>query len=154
MTGSDENLDEYFMGLALDQAREAEASGEVPVGCVIVAANKVIAVGHNSPIATHDPTAHAEINALRSGALTLGNYRLLQTTLYVTLEPCVMCAGAMLHARIERLVYGCTDLRAGAAGTVFDVAGTDKLNHRLTITGGVREAECRELLQAFFRARR
>ena len=146
--------DEYFMGLALDEARAAEALGEVPVGCVLVSGGRVLATGRNSPIATSDPTAHAEINALRAGARQLENYRLLGTTLYVTLEPCVMCAGAMLHARIERLVYGCTDLRAGAAGTVFDIVGSHELNHRLKTTAGVREDECRELLQAFFRARR
>lgn len=146
--------DEYFMGLAIEQARAAESRGEVPVGCVLVAANEVVAAGSNSPIALNDPTAHAEIIALRAAALKLENYRLLGTTLYVTLEPCVMCAGAMLHARIERLVYGCTDLRAGAAGTVFDIVGSSELNHRLKTTAGVREAECRELLQAFFRARR
>ena len=146
--------DEFFMGLAIEQARAAESRGEVPVGCVIVAGDEVIAAGSNSPIAMNDPTAHAEIIALRAAALKLENYRLLGATLYVTLEPCVMCAGAMLHARIDRLVYGCTDLRAGAAGTVFDIVGSSELNHRLQTTAGVRAVECRELLQTFFRARR
>jgi len=146
--------DEQFMEMALGLARDAETRGEVPVGAVIVADGEVIASGRNAPIETIDPTAHAEILALREAARKLGNYRVAETTLYVTLEPCVMCAGAMVHARVARLVFGCADPRGGAAGSVFDVVNSAKLNHRIAVTGGVREAECRHLLQTFFRARR
>jgi tRNA(adenine34) deaminase len=146
--------DEEFMELALGQARAAEACGEVPVGAVIVADGEVISVGRNAPIAESDPTAHAEIQALREAATKLGNYRVANATLYVTLEPCAMCAGAMVNARVMRLVYGCADPRGGAAGSVFNVANSSGLNHRIAITAGVRETECRDLLQAFFRARR
>jgi len=150
MTGRDEE----FMGMALQLAREAEAHGEVPVGAVIVIDGEVIAVGRNAPIETADPTAHAEIQALREAGAKLANYRLPDATLYVTLEPCAMCAGAMVHARIKRLVYGCTDPRGGAAGSVFDVVNSEQLNHRIAVTAGTRAEECRELLQTFFRARR
>ena len=146
--------DNYFMQLALGLAREAEANGEVPVGAVIVHGDTIVGAGSNRPIASGDPTAHAEIVALRAAAVELANYRLADTTLYVTLEPCAMCAGAMVHARVERLVYGCTDPRGGAAGSVFDVVDSPLLNHRLAVRGGVLADECRELLQAFFRARR
>ncbi len=146
--------DLQFMREALRLAREAESNGEVPVGAVLVANGNIIGRGSNAPIASMDPTAHAEIQALREGAKALGNYRLVDTTLYVTLEPCPMCAGAMVHARVARLVYGCADTRSGAAGTVFDLVRSDELNHRLKVHHGVREEECRDLLQAFFRARR
>jgi len=142
------------MGMALQLARDAESNGEVPVGAVIVANGELIASGRNVPIETVDPTAHAEIQALREDAGKLGNYRVPGATLYVTLEPCAMCAGAMVHARIERLVYGCSDPRSGAAGSVFDVVNSVDLNHRIDVTGGIRETECRDLLQGFFRARR
>ncbi len=142
------------MGMALQLARQAEAVGEVPVGAVVVHEGQVIGRGSNAPISETDPTAHAEIEALREAARLVGNYRLPETTLYVTLEPCPMCAGAMVHARVKRLVYGCADPRSGAAGSVFDITRAAALNHRLEVTGGVREAESRELLQAFFRARR
>jgi len=150
MTGRDEE----FMGMALQLAREAEAHGEVPVGALIVIDGEVIAAGRNAPIETADPTAHAEIQALRGAGAKLANYRLPDATLYVTLEPCAMCAGAMVHARIKRLVYGCTDPRGGAAGSVFDVVNSEQLNHRIAVTAGTRAEECRELLQTFFRARR
>jgi len=150
MTGRDEE----FMGMALQLAREAEAHGEVPVGALIVIDGEVIAAGRNAPIETADPTAHAEIQALREAGAKLANYRLPDATLYVTLEPCAMCAGAMVHARIKRLVYGCTDPRGGAAGSVFDVVNSEQLNHRIAVTAGTRAEECRELLQTFFRARR
>jgi len=150
MTGRDEE----FMGMALQLAREAEAHGEVPVGAVIVIDGEIIAAGRNAPIETADPTAHAEIQALREAGAKLANYRLPDATLYVTLEPCAMCAGAMVHARIKRLVYGCTDPRGGAAGSVFDVVNSEQLNHRIAVTAGTRAEECRELLQTFFRARR
>jgi tRNA(adenine34) deaminase len=142
------------MARALEIAREAGDRGEVPVGAVLVKEGAVVAEGANRPIAGCDPTAHAEIEALRAGARVLGNYRLTGTTLYVTMEPCPMCAGALVHARVERLVYGAPDLRAGAAGTVIDVLASPAVNHRVSVTGGVREDECRALLQEFFRARR
>ena len=147
-------LDEQFMGQALDLARNAEAHGEVPVGAILVAGDRVIATGRNSPIESSDPTAHAEIQALRSAASALKNYRLPDTTLYVTLEPCAMCAGAIVHARVARVVYGCADPRGGAAGTVFNVLDCAELNHRVSVSSGVRAAECKALLQAFFRTRR
>ncbi|MBL8178365.1 MAG: tRNA adenosine(34) deaminase TadA [Bryobacterales bacterium] len=146
--------DEQFMRLAIAQARLAETRGEVPVGAVLVREGKVIAEGSNSVISYHDPTAHAEINALRNGGAAAGNYRLEDTTLYVTLEPCVMCAGALVHARVRRLVFGTRDLRFGGVRAKFRLADSDILNHRLEVTEGVLGAECLELLKAFFDARR
>jgi len=146
--------DERFMHEALALARQAEAAGEVPVGAVLVKNGVVIASGWNHPISAHDPSAHAEIAALRVAAETLGNYRLLDTTLYVTLEPCAMCAGAMVHARVKRLVYGAADPKAGAAGSVFDIVRAPALNHRLEVTGGVLAEECGALLKGFFSQRR
>lgn len=142
------------MRAALAQAQKAEAAGEVPVGAVIVLDGLELGAGHNSPVASHDPTAHAEINALRAACQAAGNYRLEGATIYVTLEPCVMCAGALVHARVKRLVFGARDLRFGGAGSKFQVADSDLLNHRLEISEGVRGAECLELLQRFFEARR
>ena len=139
---------------ALQLARSAEQAGEVPVGAVLGLDGQGIATARNSPIEVSDPTAHAEILALRAAGQAIGNYRLPGATLYVTLEPCPMCAGAMVHARIERLVYGTADPRAGAAGTVFDLVRAAELNHRIEVTPGVLESECRDLLQEFFRARR
>ena len=139
---------------ALALAQEACAAGEVPVGCVIVHGGSVIARGCNQPISRCDPTAHAEICAMRAAAVATGNYRLNGCTLYVTLEPCPMCAGAMVHGRIERLVYAAPDPRAGAAGSVFDIVRAATLNHRLDVTGGVLEEQSRSLLQDFFRERR
>ena len=149
-----ETEDERFMRRALELARAAEAAGEVPVGAVIVKDGAIVAEGWNRPIGTCDPTAHAEIIALRAAGTALGTYRLTDTTLYVTLEPCPMCAGAMVHARVRRLVYGATDPRAGAAGTVFNVVQHPALNHRLDCTGGVLGEECASLLRDFFVARR
>lgn len=146
--------DAVFMRRALELARSAELAGEVPVGAVLVLDGAVVGEGWNRPISSCDPTSHAEIEALRAGARQLGNYRLAGSTLYVTMEPCSMCAGAMIHARVARVVYGTPDLRAGAAGTVIDVLGSVAANHRVSVTGGVLADECRELLQAFFRARR
>lgn len=154
MTDIDPLLDAQFMREALDLARLAEARGEVPVGALIVDASGVVGSGWNQPIGSCDPTAHAEIVALREAARRRGNYRLPGCTLYVTLEPCPMCAGAMVHARIDRLVFGASDPRAGAAGTVFDLLQTSELNHRVAVTGGVLADDCRALLQAFFRGRR
>ena len=142
------------MRAALGQARAAAAAGEVPVGAVLVRAEAVIASGHNAPITRHDPTAHAEIAVLRAAAQALGSYRLGGSTLYVTLEPCVMCAAAMVHARVRRLVFGAWDARAGAAGSLIDVFALPGLNHRVDVFGGVLMEECASLLQEFFAQRR
>jgi tRNA(adenine34) deaminase len=147
-------LDETFMRRALELAREAEASGEVPVGAVVVKDGAIVAEGWNRPIASNDPTAHAEINALRAAGAALGTYRLTGTTLYVTLEPCAMCASAMVHARVARLVFAAADPRAGAAGSVFNIVQHSALNHRVECTAGVLAEECSALLRGFFLARR
>lgn len=146
--------DSEFMGLALDLAREAGAAGEVPVGALVVMDGVVIGRGSNQPIGRHDPTAHAEIMALRDAANQLGNYRLPGCTLFVTLEPCVMCAGAIMHARIDRVVFGARDPKTGAAGSVVDLFAESRLNHHTTITGGVLAEQCGSLLSGFFAARR
>jgi tRNA(adenine34) deaminase len=146
--------DAPFMRAALEEAAAAGARGEVPVGAVLVLGEDIIATGGNSPVASHDPTAHAEIEALRAGGRALGSYRLTDTTLYVTLEPCVMCAAAIVHARVRRLVFGAWDPRAGAAGSLTDVFALPQLNHRVDVFGGVLMEECGELLQRFFAARR
>ncbi len=147
-------LDEHYMRLALDEAAAALRSAEVPVGAVLVRDGLVLARGHNGPITQRDPTAHAEIVALRAAARAIGNYRLPGTVLYVTIEPCVMCMGALVHARVARLVYGAPDPRVGAAGSVFDLAHEDRLNHRIEVTGGVLATECRAVIQEFFQNRR
>ena len=146
--------DEKWMQQALALARKAEAEEEVPVGALVVLGDEVVGEGWNRPIASHDPSSHAEINAIRAAASKLGNYRLSGAELYVTLEPCVMCAGAIIHARIARVVFGAYDPRAGAAGSVFDILATGKLNHRVVVEGGVNEPACATLLQDFFRKRR
>lgn len=146
--------DERWMRQALVLAQRAEAEGEVPVGAVIVRDGAIVAEGWNQPITGHDPTAHAEIVALRAAGKAETNYRLAGTTLYVTLEPCVMCAGAIIHARVERVIYGATDLRAGAAGSLFSILGTDQLNHQVDVQGGLLEDECGEMLKNFFKSRR
>ncbi len=146
--------DEFYMRRAIELAREAEAAGEVPVGALIVRDGVILAEGFNRPISTHDPTAHAEMVAVRAAAARIDNYRLLGTTLYVTLEPCAMCAGAMVHARVQRLVYAATDPRAGAAGSIFSVVQSPALNHRLEVVPGVLAEECGTLLRNFFLARR
>ncbi len=143
-----------FMARALDLARQAQTAGEVPVGAVIVKDGVIVGEGWNRPISTRDPSAHAEMIAMRAAALVLDNYRLLDTTLYVTLEPCAMCAGAMVHARVKRLVYAATDPRAGAAGSVFNIAQHAALNHRLEVSAGVMAEECGALLRSFFASRR
>jgi tRNA(adenine34) deaminase len=144
-----------LMQQALACAREAEALGEVPVGAVIAdAAGAVIARAANAPIARHDATAHAEMLALRAAGRAFGNYRLPGCVLYVTLEPCVMCVGALVHARLTRIVYGAADPKTGACGSVFDLASTPKMNHRIEVTGGVLAEECGALLKRFFAARR
>lgn len=146
--------DTVWMREALTLARQAEQLGEVPVGAVVVKDGTIIGRGWNHPIAACDPTAHAEIIALREAAASLGNYRLTETVLYVTLEPCAMCAGAMVHARVGRLVFGAADPRAGAAGSVFDIVRAPGLNHRLEVSGGVLAEDCGALLKRFFASRR
>ncbi|HVK54394.1 MAG TPA: tRNA adenosine(34) deaminase TadA [Burkholderiales bacterium] len=146
--------DEFFMRQAIELAQEAESHGEVPVGALIVKDGVVVGRGFNTPIGASDPTAHAEIRALRDAASALSNYRLPGCTLYVTLEPCVMCAGAIHHSRIARVVYGASDLKTGACGSVVDLFAEPKLNHHATVTSGVLADGCVELLKAFFAARR
>jgi tRNA(adenine34) deaminase len=146
--------DDDFMGVAFDLAREAASLGEVPVGAIVVREGAIVGRGCNQPISRHDPTAHAEVMALRDAAARLGNYRLPGCTLYVTLEPCAMCIGAIFHARISRVVFGARDPKTGAAGSVIDLFGVEKLNHHAEITGGVMAEECGALLSEFFAARR
>jgi tRNA(adenine34) deaminase len=148
------NSDVHFMYMAMELAREAESSGEVPIGAIVVLDDRVIGRGRNSPIERNDPTAHAEILALREASAAIGNYRLEGATLYCTLEPCVMCAGALVAARVSRLVFGARDLRFGGVRSKFRVADSDLLNHRLEIVEGVLAAECTEMLQTFFEKRR
>ena len=147
-------LDRQFMQQALEQAGLAALAGEVPVGAVIVRNGEVIARAFNQPITKHDPSAHAEMLALRQAALSEENYRLPGTTLYVTLEPCTMCAGAMLHARVDRIVYGAIDPKTGAAGSVLDVFSSKQINHQTVVEGGVMAQECGQLLRDFFKERR
>ena len=142
------------MDEAIREAAAAGARGEVPIGAIVVVGGRVLAGAGNASVAEHDPTAHAEVLALRGAAHAISNYRLSTATLYVTVEPCVMCMGAALHARVARLVYGCADPKGGAAGSLFDLARDRRLNHRLAVTAGVAEDACRDLLQEFFRARR
>lgn len=149
-----ESPDNYWMRQAMNLALRAACEDEVPVGAVLVKDGQLVAEGWNRPIGSCDPTAHAEIQALRAGAKQLGNYRLLDTTLYVTLEPCAMCAGAIIHSRVKRVVFGAYDNKGGAAGSVFEILGTDKLNHRVEFSGGVLEQECGNLLTEFFRIKR
>ncbi len=149
-----EERDIHWMRHALSLAAQGEASDEVPVGCVIVNEGEVIGEGWNRPISSVDPTAHAEIVALRDAARRLGNYRLTGATLYVTLEPCLMCTGAMLHARIGRLVYGAADVKRGAVHSAGQALSTPGINHRIEVTAGVLDADCAHSLRAFFRARR
>jgi tRNA(adenine34) deaminase len=151
---SADSVDEKWMLAALNLASEAEAAGEVPVGAVLVIDGQIAGRGYNSPVSRNDPTAHAEILALRQAAQGAGNYRLTGSTLYVTLEPCPMCAGAMVHARVGRLVYGARDLRFGAVRSKFRLADSDLLNHRVEVVEGVRAAESLERLQRFFARRR
>ena len=149
-----EKNDDYWMRLALEQAQLGAASGEVPVGAVLVRDNELIAAGFNRPIAACDPTAHAEIVVMRAAAEQLSNYRLPDTTLYVTLEPCAMCAGALVHARVKRLVYGATEPRAGAIVSSQRLLDGEQFNHRIDIEGGVLAEPCGEILQTFFRDKR
>lgn len=146
--------DARWMPRAIAAAQEAQVAGEVPIGCCVVAAGQLLAVAGNRTRRDNDPTAHAEIIALREAARVLGNYRLTDATVYSTIEPCAMCAGALIQARVKRLVYGARDEKAGAVESCFRICDTDFLNHRLQITSGVLEAECRELMQQFFKNRR
>lgn len=146
--------DHAFMQQALELAKEAQRQGEVPVGAVITLNDQVIGEGHNQPISTNDPSAHAEIQALRAAALTIENYRLIDATLYVTLEPCVMCAGAIIHARIAKVVYAATDPKGGAIQSVFEILETKKLNHQVQCLGGLFRDDASQLLKNFFKSRR
>jgi tRNA(adenine34) deaminase len=146
--------DADFMHQALQLAAQAQQNAEVPVGALLVLGDQVIATGRNRPIASHDPTAHAEIEALRAGGRALGSYRLNDTTLYVTLEPCAMCAAAIVHARVRRVVFGAWDPKAGAAGSIIDIFRLGSLNHRVDVFGGVLSEQCGAQLQQFFAARR
>ena len=146
--------DAGWMELALEQARLAAHAGEVPVGAVVISSNEIVGRGHNRNLLGYDPTAHAEIVALREAAARLGNHRLTGCTLYATIEPCAMCAGAMVHARIARLVYGASDSKAGAAGSVLEIINHPSLNHKVEVASGVLEEQCAELLRKFFQDRR
>ena len=146
--------DELWMEEALREAQRALALGEVPVGAVVAYEGRVVGRGCNRPLSAHDPTAHAEVLALREAGQTLGNYRLLDCDLYVTVEPCAMCAGAITHARIRRLIYGAEDAKAGAVHSMLQVLNHPKLNHKVEVTSGVLAARCMDLLQSFFRDRR
>lgn len=146
--------DVYWMRKAILLAKNAQEKGEIPVGAVLVHEDELIAEGWNHSILSHDPSAHAEILALRTAGQSLQNYRLLNTTLYVTLEPCMMCAGAMIHARISRLVYGAPDQKTGAAGSVIDVFNHPDMNHRILVSGGILADECSAMLSGFFQQRR
>jgi len=148
------NTDQSYMQQALKLAHQAAEAGEVPVGAIVVKNGVIIGRGSNAPIGMHDPTAHAEIRAMRDAAQHLGNYRLVGCTLYVTLEPCAMCTGAMQHARIARLVYGASDPKTGACGSVVNLMAEPKLNHHTEMAGGVLTTECGAVLSAFFSARR
>ncbi|MSP71199.1 MAG: nucleoside deaminase [Myxococcales bacterium] len=146
--------DDAYMRLCLIEAERAARLGEVPVGAVVVVGDRIVGRGHNLRETTGDPTAHAEVVALREAARSLGHWRILDATLYVTLEPCAMCAGALVNARVKRLVYGCVDPKAGAVESVFDIPREPRLNHRLIVEGGLRASECAEVLRQFFRSRR
>ena len=146
--------DDKWMALAIKQADKADAEGEVPVGAVIVKDGKLIAQAHNQPISTNDATAHAEIQVLRAAGKLQKNYRLIDTTIYVTLEPCAMCLGAMMHARIKRMVYGTSDPKTGVCGSHVDLTTESFFNHKMEISGGILEKDCKKLLQTFFKLRR
>ena len=149
-----EHTDEYWMQKALELARKAELQDEVPVGAIIVKDNQIISEGWNQPIQNHDPSAHAEMQAIRNAGHSLQNYRLIDTTLYVTLEPCSMCVGAMIHARVKRLVFGAYDVKTGAAGSALGLISDAVHNHKVEVLGGVLEKDCREMLQQFFKKKR
>ena len=146
---------EYFMDLALEEAKKAGQIGEVPIGAILVTdSGKILSAAHNQTIKQVDPTAHAEILALRDTAIKINNYRLIDTTLFVTIEPCMMCMGALVHARVKRVIYGADDSKWGAAGSIYNFSEDQRLNHRIEVIKGVREENCRKLMQDFFRAKR
>ncbi len=149
-----DKIHEYYMQFAIEQARLAEAIDEVPVGAVLVQDNTIIVSSHNQPITNNDPTAHAEIQLLRAAGKTLNNYRLPNTTLYVTLEPCTMCLGAMIHARVSRVVFGAYDQKTGVCGSCQDLSSSGCFNHSIEVEGGILADECKKLLQNFFKKRR
>ena len=151
---ADMRADHAFMGVAMQLAAQASSAGEVPVGAIVVSEGQIIGRGFNAPISRHDPTAHAEIQALRQAAHQVGNYRLVGCSLFVTLEPCVMCAGAIMHARIARLVFGAADPKTGACGSIVNLFSEPRLNHHAIVQGGLRDAECGAMLSSFFRERR
>lgn len=153
-TEEQHSLDVFWMQHALDLANRAELEGEVPVGAVVVLNDEIVGEGWNRPIIDNDPTAHAEIMALRSAAKKLNNYRLLDTTLYVTLEPCIMCSGAIIHSRVKRVVYGAQDPKAGAVNSAFTILGTDCLNHKVNVDSGTMAEECGQVLTEFFKNKR
>jgi len=142
--------DSYWMGVALKEAKKAAERGEVPIGAVLIRGEKILGRGHNLREGKHDPTAHAEMIAIRKAAGKTGGWRLSGSTLYVTLEPCIMCMGAILLARIERVVFGCRDPKGGAAGSLYDLSNDSRLNHRFALTAGIREEECAGILSGFF----
>lgn len=154
ITEAQDQLDLIFMQRAFELAQQAEQYDEIPVGAVVVHQGKIIAEGFNQSIMLNDPSSHAEMNAIRQAGKLLDNYRLLDCTLYVTLEPCPMCAGLLVHSRIQRLVYACNDLKTGAAGSAFNLVNTPQLNHQLVVRSGVMQTECSQLLSAFFKRRR
>ncbi len=149
-----DTIDHFFMGFALEEARRAREIDEVPIGAVLVVDKQIVGSGHNQPIRLNDPTAHAEMLAIRAAARRIGNYRLTDATLYVTIEPCAMCAGAIVNARVKRLVYGASESRAGAVDSIFQICTNSSLNHRVEVTSGIRAEESRKLMQVFFRKRR
>jgi tRNA(adenine34) deaminase len=152
--GIDSSLDEKWMKIALEQARLAQAKNEVPVGAILVKDDQLIAIAHNQPISNNDPTAHAEIQLLRRAGEVLNNYRFLNTTLYVTLEPCTMCLGAMIHARISRVVFGAYDEKTGVCGSCQDLSTSKYFNHQIGIQGGILKNECSNIISQFFKNRR
>lgn len=154
MSGAPSPRDVDYMRECLRQAAAAEAAGEVPVGAVLVNGDRVVARGHNQPIGTHDPSAHAEIVTLRAAGQVLGNYRLTESELYVSVEPCLMCVGAIIQARVRRVVYGCADPKGGALGGLFDATAVRGLNHRFAVSGGVLAEESQAVLRRFFQTRR
>jgi tRNA(adenine34) deaminase len=154
LTYQQQNIDEKFMALAIELAKKAEKHDEIPVGALVVANDEIIGEGFNQSIMLNDPSAHAEMIAIRQAGKNIENYRLLDCTLYVTLEPCPMCAGLLVHSRVKRIVYGALDLKTGSAGSVFNITHSDKLNHQIPVTSGILANECSTLLSAFFKRRR
>ena len=145
---------EHYMRIALEEAQKAFEEDEIPIGAVLVFRGAVLARAHNMPIALNDPTAHAEVLVLREAALKMGNYRIPHTSLYVTVEPCVMCIGALVHARVEKLIFGTFDPKAGACGSIYDIPSSPDMLHKLTVASGVLEEECRKIIQEFFKKKR